>query len=240
MRLFQKPCVWDGISPQLFFSASKYTDELPPIIAQITSMYYHYAILLLFRPFIKLEFVGSGVSPRDVCSQAADAITALVNSYDQLYTLRRTPSSVPYIVLAASITHLVTYGVHSRGPEQLHQGIADLKVMKDCHGFASRASDILHFLASHWEIAVDWVDDDTNEGEKRLLCRPRRNSLNMFCPNMEIVGMKSDFRVRGNEEKEVGDDLMKDVIFSPFPLQGQPLLGRLRGRGFRLLPPDVG
>jgi len=203
-------------------------------------MYYHYAILLLFRPFIKLEFVGSGVSPRDVCSQAADAITALVNSYDQLYTLYRTPSSVPYIVLTATITHLVTHGFHRRGPEQLHQGIADLKVMEGCHGFASRARDILQFLELHWEVAVDRKNDDTNEGEKRLICRPRRSSLNLFCPNIDNMVTKSSFRVMGNEEKnELGDGLVSDVLFNPFPSQGQPLLGRLKATGFRMLPPDV-
>lgn len=70
------------------------------------SMYYQFAILLLFRPFIKLRVIGSLVSPRDVCSQAADAIQALSRSYSQLYTLKRTPSFVPYFVLMSSIMHL--------------------------------------------------------------------------------------------------------------------------------------
>lgn len=69
-------------------------------------MYYHFAILLLFRPLIKLGIVGSKVSPRDVCSQAADAIQGLLRSYSQLYTLRRTPSFVPYFVLTSAIMHM--------------------------------------------------------------------------------------------------------------------------------------
>ncbi len=69
-------------------------------------MYYHFAILLLFRPLIKLRIVGSSISPRDVCLQAADAISGLLRSYSQLYTLRRTPSFVPYFVLTSSIMHL--------------------------------------------------------------------------------------------------------------------------------------
>lgn len=69
-------------------------------------MYYHFAILLLFRPLIKLRIIGSSVTPRDVCSQAADAIHGLSRSYSQLYTLRRTPSFVPYFVLTSSIMHL--------------------------------------------------------------------------------------------------------------------------------------
>ena len=70
------------------------------------SMYYHFAILLLFRPLIKLRIIGSSISPRDVCTQAADAIQGLLRSYSQLYTLRRTPSFVPYFVLTSSIMHL--------------------------------------------------------------------------------------------------------------------------------------
>ncbi|KAK9425699.1 putative Zn(2)-C6 fungal-type domain-containing protein [Seiridium unicorne] len=69
-------------------------------------MYYHFAILLLFRPLIKLRIIGSSVTPRDVCAQAADAIQGLSRSYSQLYTLRRTPSFVPYFVLTSSIMHL--------------------------------------------------------------------------------------------------------------------------------------
>ncbi|KUI54278.1 Nitrogen assimilation transcription factor nit-4 [Cytospora mali] len=46
------------------------------------------------------------ISPRDVCTQAADAIQGLLRSYSQLYTLRRTPSFVPYFVLTSSIMHL--------------------------------------------------------------------------------------------------------------------------------------
>lgn len=69
-------------------------------------MYYHFAILLLFRPLVKLRIKGSSVSPRDVCSQAADAIQGLSRSYSQLYTLQRTPSFVPYFVLTSAIMHL--------------------------------------------------------------------------------------------------------------------------------------
>ncbi|KAI1765794.1 fungal-specific transcription factor domain-containing protein [Hypoxylon sp. FL1150] len=78
-------------------------------------MYYHFAILLLFRPLIKLRIIGSGILPRDVCSQAADAIQGLLHSYSQLYTLRRTPSFVPYFVLTSSIMHLAVGAEISKG-----------------------------------------------------------------------------------------------------------------------------
>ncbi|KAI1474731.1 nitrogen assimilation transcription factor nirA [Daldinia eschscholtzii] len=79
-------------------------------------MYYHFAILLLFRPLIKLRIIGSGILPRDVCAQAADAIQGLLRSYSQLYTLRRTPSFVPYFVLTSSIMHLAVGADTSKAP----------------------------------------------------------------------------------------------------------------------------
>lgn len=69
-------------------------------------MYYHFAVLLIFRPLIKLRIKGSSILPRDVCSTAANAIQGLSKSYSQLYTLQRTPSFVPYFVLTSSIMHL--------------------------------------------------------------------------------------------------------------------------------------
>ncbi|KAI0130474.1 fungal-specific transcription factor domain-containing protein [Xylariales sp. AK1849] len=79
-------------------------------------MYYHFAILLLFRPLIRLRIIGSSIIPRDVCAQAADAIQGLLRSYAQLYTLRRTPSFVPYFVLTSAIMHLAV-GAQTPSPE---------------------------------------------------------------------------------------------------------------------------
>ncbi|KAH8648570.1 fungal-specific transcription factor domain-containing protein [Xylariales sp. PMI_506] len=80
-------------------------------------MYYHFAILLLFRPLIKLRIIGSSLLPRDVCAQAADAIQGLLRSYSQLYTLRRTPSFVPYFVLTSAIMHLAVGALKTPGQD---------------------------------------------------------------------------------------------------------------------------
>lgn len=144
-------------------------------------MYYHFAILLLFRPLIKLKIIGSNVSPREVCTQAADAIQGLVHSYSQLYTLRHTPSFVPYFVLTSSIMHLAiaasapsdntTPGYPVPSPDKrpgaaspalgdkvtrsINQGIEDLAEMAPCHHFAEQALSILRYLAKKWHIKVD-------------------------------------------------------------------------------------
>ncbi len=79
------------LSPSKFISRSIYLFYL-----RIHSMYYHYFVLNLFRPFIKMEILGSSVNPSHMCNQAADAISGLIISYSKLYTLKRPPSFVPY------------------------------------------------------------------------------------------------------------------------------------------------
>ena len=203
------------------------------ISLNIYSMYYHFAILLLFRPFIKLEMIDSGISPRDVCNQAADAIAALVNSYSQLYTLRRTPSFVPYFVLTSSITHLVSLGVTGRGPEHVQQGVAALKVMAGCHRFARRARDILTFLAHEWEIEVPASPDEDDKEEKKddpkTLGRPRGNSTNLFSPNYEMKHIINSIKTGERDQSP---------LFWPFPMQGPPLVvegEEWEKAGFRVL-----
>lgn len=162
-------------------------------------MYYHFAILSLFRPLIKLRIIGSSITPRDVCSQAADAITGLLRSYAQLYTLRRTPSFVPYFVLTSSIMHLAIAATGASSPsavaaaaaaaksgqspatpakldphvtDALARGIADLTEMAPCHHFAEQALNILRFLAKKWKIDVEIKTTGGDEPHQLVLPDP--------------------------------------------------------------------
>ncbi|EJT79914.1 hypothetical protein GGTG_04996 [Gaeumannomyces tritici R3-111a-1] len=101
LALYTSYLHWYANIPEVLRLGANFT---PSVL--FAHMYYHFAILLLFRPLIKLRIIGSSVSPRDVCLQAAEAISSLLRSYSQLYTLRRTPSFVPYFVLTSSIMHL--------------------------------------------------------------------------------------------------------------------------------------
>jgi hypothetical protein len=176
-------------------------------------MHYHFAILLLFRPFLHLRFNNSRVSPRDVCSQAADAIVTLVRSYDQLYTLKRTPSFVPYIVLACSIVHLTRASNSSSALSSFRQGTNDLKDMSVCHGFAKRALNILRFLAKQWEIGSALGEEPQMPLEEvKHLYAPSSTSLNFFCPTI-VTHILGDIQTSNLSR-----------LFAPFPMQGLPLL----------------
>lgn len=224
-------------------------------------MQYHFAILLLFRPLIKMALTHSAVSPRDVCTQAAHAILALVKSYEHLFTLRRTPCLVPFTVLTACITLLYNVGHHvgpeADDPDKMRQAFASLTPMTEAHGFANRAQDILQYLVKAWNINLELRADNTPPGlsleqlEKR--CRPRTGSMNLFCAVLhrpddmhdddhddhDDAKPRIDNRPTGHTPE--GPD--GDPLFWMFPFQGRPLLptspGELEHAGFRVLDGDV-
>ena len=180
-------------------------------------MYYHTAILLLFRPFVKLNITGSGVSPRDLCQQAADTISILLKSYSDLYTLERTPSFVPYFVLASTITHVITLGNQQSGPEKLQAAVADLRQMESCHGFANRALNIVRFLITHWDVTFTMLHSDEEDSDQDFaaLCQSSSSSMNFFCPNVDSTDI-----VNGIGPVPPGGT----PLFWPFPMQGRPLI----------------
>ncbi|RFN49816.1 putative nitrate assimilation regulatory protein nira [Fusarium flagelliforme] len=226
-------------------------------------MYYHFAILLLFRPLIKLRIIGSKVAPRDVCSQAADAIQGLLRSYSSLYTLRRTPSFVPYFVLTSAIMHLAigatsvnpeateadmkkAVKVDPRVAESITQGISDLTEMAPCHQFAEQALNILRYLAAKWNIDVENNADKLTAEEYDRLVLPHTGSLNFFSPNMREGDITCQWGagnfMPGTSEQspsaqKVGDN-MENPLFWPFPMQGRPILPdgvELEHAGFAIL-----
>jgi len=116
-------------------------------------LFYHSALLLLFQPYISLRLTNSPVLPQEVCYQAADAISSIVKSYSNLYTLRRTPSFVPYFVFVSSVIHLIAVKNEPTNVEhrqRLVQGTLDLEEMAGWHGFALRALGTIRYLATCW------------------------------------------------------------------------------------------
>ncbi|KAL5585841.1 hypothetical protein FOVSG1_013533 [Fusarium oxysporum f. sp. vasinfectum] len=169
-------------------------------------MYYHFATLLLFSPFVKLRIIGSNVSPRDVCLQAANAIQDFLTSYSRLYTLKWAPSFVPYFALASSIMHLAltagtvqinkldtTVRADPHLSEAVKQGIARLSEMTSCHDIAEQGLHLLRYLAKKWDIVVNIetgaaLDPEEEEG----LVRSLGGIVNFFSPTVVVQDSVSD------------------------------------------------
>ncbi|KAH9206319.1 fungal-specific transcription factor domain-containing protein [Leptodontidium sp. 2 PMI_412] len=177
-------------------------------------LFYHSATLLLFQPFINLKINTSSVLPQDICNQAADAITGLVRSYSDLYSLRLTPSFVPYFVLVSAIIHLVTVKTDPSDPNvrgKLLQSISDLEEMTRCHAFAFRAIDALRYLTHHWGVQVSF----NGYGEYlRDVTSSSSASPDQFSPDIGILQLLQRIQpvLSSNDHP----------LFSPFPMQGLP------------------
>jgi hypothetical protein len=120
-------------------------------------MYYHFAIIMLFGPFTKVNFLGSSVSPREICLQAATAITSLVGVYRELYSLRCTPTFFPSIALASSIIHLTC--LESTCSNTIIAGHSGLVEIMPFHEFAHRADQVLRIMAYNQSVAMQRVTD---------------------------------------------------------------------------------
>jgi hypothetical protein len=184
-------------------------------------MYYHFAILSMFCPFIKLDMVGSSISPYDICIQASNAIIGLITSYKQLYDLRCTLSFMPYFVLNASVTHMVVVHTSGSGFEQLRPCLTTLNDMAQCYSMAGRSLTIIESLARHWGIAAS-EEERVVFKDMDMIKNRRSNSLDLFSLNLDTKNMVENLQ------------LDSVLLFCPFPSQGHPLLDatRLQDYGF--------
>lgn len=161
------------------------------------SMCYHFAILHLFRPFLKLPILGSGFSPEDICHEAADAIQTLLKSFSRLYTLRRAPSTTPFMTLASAVSHLEikAYVTQLHSPSETDEAsvanidhcvresvkldISNLKEMATCHQFALDSISALGYIAKAQGLDIAFEGEIDHEDYDRLV-RPYTDAVKMI------------------------------------------------------------
>ncbi|KAF6515171.1 hypothetical protein HZS61_005077 [Fusarium oxysporum f. sp. conglutinans] len=221
-------------------------------------MYYHFATLLLFWPFVNLRIIESEVSPRDVCLQAANAIQGFLTSYSRIYPLKLAPSFVPYFALASSIIHLAlmagTVQAHKLGTaartdlhlsEAVKQGIDGLAEMARYHHVAEQALHLLRHLAKEWNTDVNIeIGAALDLEEYERLGRPFGGIVNFFAPTMVAQASVSDTitdkDVRETAPCQPGKAVknLEDLLFLPSAMQGLPMLSKdeaLAEAGFAVL-----
>jgi len=166
-----------------------------------------------------------------VCTQASRAISLIVKSYSNLYTLRRTPSFVPYFVLASTIFHLGVIrddGANALSKEQLLHNVRDLKDMSACHGAAVQALDIVHLLASTWKVGIF---DGTHEGN----ILQGVSHLPMNVDHLYLLGWGVTMM-----DQTPRSSTFEDLALPPLPLHGRVSVAtgaqELEDAGFAILP----
>lgn len=158
------------------------------------SLYYHVFILLLFRRFTKLRILGSQTSARDVCAQSARTILALVDSYANLYTLRRAPAFLPYFLFAAAWVYFDSCqdpsGTSTEPTEQdvemMRQSIEGLEKMAPFHTIAKHAMATLQDLSveknmslGHDGIRAPFQGNSPARERKEVVFSSRRHGKNV-------------------------------------------------------------
>lgn len=111
-------------------------------------MYYQFAVLTLFWPLMAIERVGTHLSPRHLCSEAANSIQKLIQTFSRLYTLRRVPAFASHILTTACIA-LITMARSDAGPNHKAFLSADMALVPENFPIC-----ISHAMTSLAEIAV--------------------------------------------------------------------------------------
>lgn len=188
-------------------------------------MFYHCAILLLFRPFIHFSFTSSSMSPHEICFPAAVNLTTLIRSYCQLHAVRRTPIFTAYVVLSSAIIALIDTTLTGAVslPSILQDNLDHFASMSVCHGFANHAIMILQVFVHQASISLDRSPDYTTSfpivpmtSEGPLLL-----SLRVFRLSNKLFGVSTD---RATINIASRDSVLRQRLFFPFSYQGLPLL----------------
>ena len=114
-------------------------------------MYYQFAIILLFRPFLKSEFEESAISPRAFCVESANNICSLMRSFANLYTMRRICFVVPHIALASTTIHLADV-LDAAINQPTRQSLTTLREMSNDTMFISCLLKLTKFVDSEYSM----------------------------------------------------------------------------------------
>lgn len=70
------------------------------------SISYHNCVILLFRPYIKVKFIGDNATSRERCVESANAISSLLGSFQRTFSLKKIGLFNCHAILTAAIVHL--------------------------------------------------------------------------------------------------------------------------------------
>jgi hypothetical protein len=190
-------------------------------------MYFHFAVLIFFRPFRDQNITESTTSPRKICTEAAQNLFTLIKSYKDLYTLRRVPSFVPYMILTANLAYVVDLADETLSDSDDLASLSYLQDMCSSHDFAERALDIVDYFSEMWGVQTRGGDSGV-----RLL-RERLRKAGHSHPAHDVAGTDTFFLpgLRGEYGSgEGGQKQMAGVSGKLFPQQGSRL-GWVSGAG---------
>lgn len=116
-------------------------------------MYYHAAVLLLFRPFLRAKFTGSPISPGDLCRSAATSISELFSTHLGLYGQKGIYTFQIQCLLAACTIHLINLPAIAAATA-LTRAADDFHALIRANTWALRSIRLLRDLVRKWGIVL--------------------------------------------------------------------------------------
>ncbi|KAF4627841.1 hypothetical protein G7Y89_g10314 [Cudoniella acicularis] len=92
---------------------------LPHIIC--LHIFYHNCVIQLFRPFIRVSFVQSAKTPKQICTESANRMSELMALYRKTYGLHKIGFMYSHCMMTAAIIHLVNMSGSNLSPEVFEQ-----------------------------------------------------------------------------------------------------------------------
>lgn len=121
------------------------------------SMFFQLLYIHLFRPFLKYNQATSplppNVSPRKLCTQAAQSISKLLRLYKRSHGLRQICNIAVYIAHSACTIHLLNLPDKNARRDIIH-GVKHLEEIAEGWLCARRTLSILSILARKWRVEL--------------------------------------------------------------------------------------
>ncbi|KIV82182.1 hypothetical protein, variant [Exophiala sideris] len=174
--------------------------------------------------FFAQPFMNTGVGDtvkalRMACAEAADNILSLLRSYKNIYTLRRTPAFLPYLVLTAELGRMADHKTGEHKNELYHTpSLQYLKELARAHPFATRVMGICQYFRRSWRIEGSPDDernlpeDDEQEGDGIAMS----HELTFFRPDVDLERHHEGIP----RYEPMSDHRRNTKRFVLFPLQG--------------------
>ena len=202
-----------------------------------SSIYYHAAVLLLFRPFLNATFTESDISPRDVCRQAANRISDIFTEHRRLYDTIGLHTFQLHCLLTACTIHIINLPtISSTG--YLTAACNDFHDLIARNNWAASSLSIIKGLVQKWNIILPQsaesalyrqpddlfttagADDSYMSSSQNDTPRPAKRAA-FLNPSSDVLQKRQKLQPRNDN----GRELPTNYLFAPFPNQPAPLLG---------------
>jgi hypothetical protein len=187
-------------------------DDAPPHVLSL-HMYYHAAVLLLFRPFLKAKFTDSDISPREVCRAAANAISDIFAQHRHLYGLVGIYTFQVHCLLTACTIHVINLPAIASTAYLTAACNSFQDLIPRCE-WAAGCLNILKGLVQKWHIILPLEAETALYRNSELLA-----DRGFFTPQSEPIDEESgEQSTQPSSSYTQPQSPSSDPTFSPFAL----------------------